>query len=95
MKRVKTKPKKQKKIMVSPTELNKIKRDIERKAIDMMWLVMLAAMVDELDLNEDQLCNVAMRTERYSDYIEDHIVKMEDIRKTIEKKTGIKLKGWT
>lgn len=34
------------------------------------------------------------RTDRYAAYIDKHLVQMEDIRKTIEKQTGIKIMGW-
>ena len=51
-------------------------------------------MTDELNINDDQLCAVMTRTQRYSGYIKEHLVQMELIRKTIEKNTGVKLKGW-
>ena len=41
----------------------------------------------------DKAC-LMERTDRYAAYIDKHLVQMEDIRKTIEKQTGIKIMGW-
>ena len=57
-------------------------------------LLVLVAAVDELGLTENQLCEIATRASRYAGYIDDHLVQMEDVRKSIEKNTGVKLKGW-
>lgn len=94
VKRVKTKPKK-KQVTITATELNKIKRDITKTATDKACLILLAAATDELQLTEEQFCNIMERTDRYANYVDDHIAKMEDIRKSIEKATGISLRGWT
>lgn len=40
----------------------------------------------------DKAC-LMERTDRYAAYIDKHLVQMEDIRKTIEKQTGIKIMG--
>lgn len=93
MQRVKNK-KKNKKIVVDETKLNKIKRDAASEAIDKACLVVLAAMVDELGIDDEQLCAVMKRTDRYAGYIKNHKAKIEDVRSTIEKGTGIRLKGW-
>lgn len=93
MKRVKIK-KQKKQIVITETELNKIKRDITKTATDKACLILLAAATDELGLTEEQFCKVMERTDRYAGYISNHIGKMEDIRKTIQKNTGIELRGW-
>lgn len=93
MKRVKTKIKK-KKITLGANELNKLKRDITKDATDRACLIVLAAMVDELHIDDDQLCKVVETTNRYARYIDQHVARIEDVRKTIEKGTGIKMKGW-
>nr|DAV38367.1 MAG TPA: hypothetical protein [Caudoviricetes sp.] len=93
MNRVKTKPKKRK-ITLGDTELNKLKRDITKTATDKACLIVLAAMVDELHVDDTQLCSVMERTDRYAGYIDNHKAKMEDIRKTIQSGTGIRLEGW-
>ena len=77
---------KKKKIQLTASELNKIKREVTKNATDV---------ADELSIDDDQLCNIMSRTNRYASYLSNHIAKMEDIRKTIQKKTGILLKGWS
>lgn len=51
MNRVKTKPKKRK-ITLGDTELNKLKRDITKTATDKACLIVLAAMVGELHVDD-------------------------------------------
>lgn len=92
MKRVK-KPKK-KQITMTRTEVDKLKNRVSYEVTDRVTLLILAAVVDEVGINDTQICNIAKRTNRYSDYIKEHYVHMEDIRKTIEKGTGVKMKGW-
>lgn len=82
-------------VTVTAKQLERIKRETAKAVTDKACLVVLAATVDELGLDEDQLCRIMERTDRYARYIDDHIAKMEDIKKTIEKSTGIILHGWT
>ena len=89
-----TKIKKDPKVTLSAKDLTKIKRDVTKEATDKACLVMLAAACDEFGLTEKQLCDLMERTDRYAAYIDKHLVQMEDIRKTIEKQTGIKIMGW-
>lgn len=92
MKRAK-KPKSQT-VTLKRSDISKIKREVAEEVTDKACLIILAAMTDELNINDDQLCAVMTRTQRYSGYIKEHLVQMELIRKTIEKNTGVKLKGW-
>ena len=54
---------------------------------------MLAATCDELELDEDKMCDIAERVMRYSKHMDEHLFKLEDIRNTIEKKTGVRIEG--
>ena len=92
MKRAK-KPKSQT-VTLKRSDISKIKREVAEEVTGKACLIILAAMTDELNINDDQLCAVMTRTQRYSGYIKEHLVQMELIRKTIEKNTGVKLKGW-
>ena len=85
-----TKPKKQKNVTIRESDIKKLQKD----AIDKACLIFLAAMVDEIGCTEEQMCNTMERTQRYACYIDQHIAQMSDIRNTIEKNTGIKMKGW-
>lgn len=91
-KRRKDTPKKQ----IQPTrkQLDQIKSEISKEATDLAWLLVLAAVADEVGLTDDQICESAKRVDRYASYIDKHLARLEDIRKTVETKAGIKLKGW-
>ena len=89
-----TKIKKEPKVTLSTKDLTKIKRDVTKEETDKACLVILAAACDEFGLTEKQLCELMERTDRYAAHIGNHLVQMEDIRKTIENHTGIKIMGW-
>lgn len=92
MQRVK-KPKK-KQITMTQAEIDKLKNKVSYEVTDRVTLLILAAVVDELGTDDEQICNIVKRTNRDAGYIKEHYVHMEDIRKTIEKGTGVKMKGW-
>lgn len=93
MKRAKPKKKKSH-ITIPESKLNRIKYEVTKDATDRACLILLAAAADELDLDEDQIIKVMIRTDRYARSVDDHLVRMEDIRKSLEKNQGISLKGW-
>lgn len=93
MKRAKPKKKKPH-ITITESKLNRIKYEVTKDATDRACLVLLAAAADELKLDEEQIMNVMIRTDRYANHIDDHVIRMEDIRKSLEKNTGLSLKGW-
>ena len=92
MKRVKIKSKKSH-ITITESKLKQIKWDATKEATDKACLVLLAAAVDVLKLDEDQIIKVMETTTRYVNYLDDHLVKIEDVRKTLEK-AGISIRGW-
>ena len=94
MKRAKIKNPDSKKYYISEKQLARIKQNVTKEVTDKVCLLFLVAVADEMDLDEDAVCRLMERISRYSNYLEDHLVKMEDMRKIIEKKTGIKLLGW-
>ena len=91
MNRVKIK--KDKKIMISGKELDRYMRGAAERATGKVMLLMLAATCDELELDENKMCDIATRVMRYSQHMDKHVVRLEDLRKTIEKKTGVKIEG--
>ena len=93
MKRVKIKPKNPR-VTLTKSEIKKMKWDATKEATDKACLIILCAMADELDLDDEQICKVMKRTDRYTRSVKDHLVHMEDIRKSLEKNQGITLKGW-
>lgn len=94
MKRVKTKPKTQKRITLTVTELNKIKRDVTRTTTQKAMLLILLATADEVGLTDDDMVAVWTRADRYGGYIDNHIVKLRELQKALEKATGTTMEGW-
>lgn len=92
MKRVKTKKKKPH-ITMTQSKVKQMKMDATKEATDKACLVLLAAAVDVLKLDEDQIVEVMETTSRYVRYLDKHLVKIVDVQKTLEK-SGISLKGW-
>lgn len=92
MKRVK-KPKTA--ITISKKELSRIKKEIADETTEKAMLLILAASVDTVGMNEKQVIDTFMTAERYAGYIDDHLARLLDLQKTIEKGTGIKMKGWS
>ena len=93
MRRAKPK-KKNPNVTITESKLKKIKYEVTKDATDRACLILLTAAADELGLDEDQIIKVMIRTDRYARSVDDHLVKMEDIRKSLEKNQGISLKGW-
>lgn len=93
MKRAK-KPKK-KLITMTTKQLEKLKDEVRQDCLDKYTLLILAAAVNTVKITDDDLCLIAKRTNRYADYIDEHLAQMKDIQNTIEKGTGVKLKGWS
>lgn len=81
--------------MLKNSDIVRIKTEVTKDATEKSMLIVLAAAVDCLGLTDEQLCDLMETTDRYACYIDRHIVEMETVRKTIEKGTGIRLKGWT
>lgn len=94
MKRAKAKNSASKKYYISEKQLARIKDKVSKEITDKVCLLFLVAVTDEIGLDEDGVCKLMERISRYSNYLDQHLVKMEDIRKIIEKNTGIKLSGW-
>ena len=93
MKRAK-KPKK-KPVTMTTTQVEKLKDEVRRDVLDKMCLLILAAVSDTVKVTDEELCEIMTRTNRYAGYIGKHAVQMKDIQNTIEKGTGVKLKGWS
>lgn len=93
MQRVKKKPKK-KKVLMGTSEIDRMKREISSGLTDKLGMLILAATVDVVGLNEEQVCRIIELTNHYADYLSEGVVTWEDIRKSIEKNAGVSMKGW-
>lgn len=94
MKRAKAKNTASKKYYISEKQLERIKQKVSKEITDKVCLLFLVAVIDEFDVDEDDVCKLMQRISRYTNNFEQHLFKMEDVRKSIEKSTGIVLKGW-
>lgn len=90
MKRVK-KPKPNK-VTLTAKEIVKLKQEITDIAIGTSSLLYLTAMKDEFGFGYEEVKRVFVRAERYAKYLDGHMATMDDLAKTLEKDTGIKIK---
>lgn len=92
MKRYK-KPK-QAKYELTAKDVHQIKYDVTREATSNAALFVIAAAQEVKDLNEDEICEIFETANRYAAYLDDNLIKIKDVQRVIEKKSGVKLKGW-
>lgn len=93
MRRVKKeKPDIRRKYTLSEKQMQKIKNEVAEKAVNMTGQLYLAALA-EMGWNEDQIVALFEQVSRYVNYIDDHVVAMEDVRRIIKEHTGIELKS--
>ena len=94
MKKAKAKNTASKKYWVSEKQLERVKQKVTKDVTDKVCLLFMVAVIDELKIDEDGVCKLMQRISRYTKNFDEHLFKMEDVRKSIEKSNGIKLKGW-
>ena len=74
---------------ISEKELKRIKQQVSKEAIEKTCLLSIAAMAVSLNLSEDEICKIAEDISRWAQYLDDHILKIEEVAEIIESKTGI------
>lgn len=94
MQRAKKKKPKKKKVVMGTSEIDKLKRDISNQLTDRMGILIIVAAMDVVGLNDEQVGEIIERTNRYSDYISQGKVSWDDMKKAIERGTGVSMKGW-
>lgn len=94
MQRAKKKKPKKKKVVMGTSEIDKLKRDISNQLTDKMGILIMVAAMDVVGLNDEQVGEIIERTNRYSDYISQGKVSWDDMKKAIERGTGVSMKGW-
>ncbi len=77
---------KQERVTLKRSELMEMCSEQVRKA----FLLMATAAADELDLDDDQLVAIAERSARYAEYIDDHVIRLNEVSEILENNTGIK-----
>ena len=92
MKRVK-KPKSSKDGKLSAKERNDITMAVTKKLFPRFTGLLLTAVIDVMKPTSEQLTKIIDTTNRYAGYINDGIVRIDELKKDIEHKTGRKLEG--
>lgn len=64
-------------------------RDLCNQFVAKSCILMITAVADEMDLNEEEVCRIAERTQRYAQYEKEHIVRMNEVSDMLKKKTGV------
>lgn len=82
-------------VTMSKKDLERMKVELSDEITEKAMLLILAAAVDTVGMTEEQVINTFMTADRYAGYIDDHLARLRDLQKTIEKGTGIKMKGWS
>ncbi|MEG0830678.1 MAG: hypothetical protein RSD88_06965 [Anaerovoracaceae bacterium] len=86
----KKKPTRRPKKEFSEKQKRKLKEEITQDVTMQILILSVAAMADELKLNNDKICRVTKRIDRYADHLWEHRVRLNEIREIIEEHTGIK-----
>ena len=82
-----------KKYLISEKQLVKEKNEVVQEAVSMTGLLYLAVLAEK-GWTEDDIIQLFEDVSRYVRYIDDHLVKLQEVREIIEKRTGMELKGW-
>lgn len=77
---------------MKPSQRKTIENRATEKAIDKVTLLFLLALHDEYGFGEKRLARVLETVDRYAGHIDKHLVGLNDVKKMVEKSTG--LKGW-
>lgn len=65
-------------------------KELCSEQVEKAFLLMATAAADELDLNDEALIQIAQRAARYAEYIDDHVIRMNQVSEMLEKSTGLK-----
>ena len=85
---------KKKPVTLTPAKIKKIVEQAASEATEKAFLLMMAAASDEFNLDDNQLVSLYNRVDRYAGHLDNHLVKISDIIKAIEEKTGAKLRNF-
>ena len=78
------------KIALSEKQIKRLKEQISMDESKRTLILSVAAMADELDLNDEQIGKVAKRMDRYAEHLEQHRLRINEVAEIIQKETGIK-----
>lgn len=64
-------------------------KDLCNQFVAKSCILMITAVADELELDENTICKIAERTSRYTKYEKEHLIRMNEVSDMLKKKTGI------
>lgn len=79
-----------KKYLISHKQLERIKYEVSKEATQKASLLNIAATADCFGLDEEQICTLAETVTRYASYLDDNLVKINQVADIIEKKTNVR-----
>lgn len=77
---------KQERYSLSRAEIKQMAAEQTSKA----FILMATAAADEADLTDEQICAMAERAARYAEYIDQHLVRINEVSDILERNTGIR-----
>lgn len=93
MKRAKkSKPDIRRKFTLSEKQLEKVKNEVTSEAVMRTGMLYLAALAEK-GWSEDEIVEMFERISHYIKYIDDKVVKINEVQEIIERRTGIMIKG--
>lgn len=90
MKRTKKKKDIRQKYMVSEKQMQKMREEVATRATSITGILYLSALAEK-GWTEDEIVELFETVSRYVNYIDDHLVKLEQVQEIIERRTGIKI----
>lgn len=92
---VKAKKKKAKKhVTITHKQAEDMKMEITKSVLGKINLLYLTVLADEYKFTDEQLCEVMETVTRWSTYVDDKIVRLNEVADIIEKKTGMRITRW-
>lgn len=90
----KTKKNRSQKFYLSEKQLEKIKQGVTKEATARAMLLCVAAMTEHLHLTDDEICSTAETIDRWSGFIDQKLLKLNEVSEIIKKETGIDFGGF-
>lgn len=78
-----------KKYYLSEKQLDKVKRQITKEATAKAMLLCVAAMAEHLQLTDEQICSTAVNIDRWADFMDQKILRINEVSEIIKNKTGL------
>lgn len=81
-----------KKYTLSEKQMMKMKQEIAEEAVTKTGFLYLAALADR-GWTDEELLDLREEIRRWVSYLDDKLIKIQQVQDMIERKTGMKIKG--